>query len=153
MAEKRKAESTLCVKIDAKTVAKIELFPASQWQESTQAGAAFAGRYRLRINRRWHDTPEGGPLYLDMHQIMALAATCAAGGALPDLEPAPDLPRHTRVSVPNGRYLAGKAQYDGTRTGTEPLRGHDGRWYVSVLLYGKGNVMVPVDTLLIHRGK
>ena len=147
MAEKRKSIQTICVKINAKKLFKIEMFPAEQWQESAQAGAACAGRYRLRINRRWHDLPEGGPAYLDITQAYALAATLAVGES-PVMDPAPDLPRGTPVSAPNGRTLAGVVMRDVTRTITEPIRAYDGRWYAGVTIIGKGCVMMPVNELI-----
>ena len=116
MAEKRKFESVICVKIGAKTAFKIELFPAVQWSESAQE------RYRLRINRRWHDGSDGGHMYLDYAQVATLAATLAAGQDI-SLPPAPDIPRGTSVSVLNGRIVCGVAQRDVTRTVTPPIRG------------------------------
>ena len=146
MAEKRKFESVICVKIGAKTSFKIELFPAEQWVESAQ------GRYRLRINRRWHDGADGKPAYLDMVQVAALVGSLAKGGDL-ELPQKPDLPAKTRVSAPNGNIIGGKMQYDGCWTSTEPILGYDGVWYVVVFLYGKGDVLMPVHDLIIHKAR
>lgn len=148
MAEKRTFSSSVCVKSGAKTMFKIEFFPAEQWQESTQAGGELAGRYRLRINRRWHDLPEGGPAFLDVVQIAVLMASLATGTD-PALPAAPDLPRTSVVSVPNGRILAGQTQREVTRTITDPFRAYDGRWHVAVTLYGKGGVIMPVADVII----
>ena len=152
MAEKRKFTASVCVKIDAKTVAKIELSPASEWSKTAQG-------YRLRVNRKYHNGPGGGMLFLQPGEVGEFVAAHACGSDLPELPqapalpPAPDLPRKTRVSVPNGRTLAGEAQYDGSRTETDPLLAHDGLWYVNVVTPTLGSVMVPVDTLIIHRGR
>ena len=141
MAEKRKFALAICVKIDAKTAVKIELFDAVQWSESAQ------GRYRCRVNRRWHDLPDGGHAYLDMRQIMELAVALAQGGNL-HLAPMPRIPYGTAVSLPNGNVVEGVVRRDVTRTMTPPIRGHDGRWYVGVLAWG-GTVLAPVDDLII----
>lgn len=141
MAEHRKFDSVICVKKGAKTVVKIERFPAEQWEKSAQ------GRFRLRINRRWHDGPDGEMVFLDMAQAWELAAKLDAGESV-DLVPAPDLPRGTPVRVPT-RQLDGEQLYEVSRTHTTPMRGHDGRWYVNVTLFDKGSVMVAVDTLKI----
>ncbi len=146
MAEKRKFSSSICVKVNAKTTAKIELFPAEQWAKTAQEITAFAGRFRLRINRRWHDLPEGAMALLDSQQIGILVASLAAGGHLTEPPAAPDLPRGTSVRIPT-RKLAGVQQYEISRTHTEPMRGHDGRFYVNVVLFKEGSIMVPVDTL------
>lgn len=146
MAEKRIFTRTLCAKTGAKTVAKIEMFPAEQWAESAQEAAALAGRFRLRVNRRWLDLPEGGMAFLDARQIGMQAAALALG-EIPALEAAPDLPRGSAVSAPTGRMIYGECETNGTRTVTEPIRGYDGRWYVAVLLWGKGTVFARVDEL------
>ena len=149
MAEKRKADRTICVKIGAKVRFKIELFPAAQWAESAQLPGE---RFRLRINRRWHDEPDGGILFLDMIQVSALVGMIAGGEKLALPSP-PELPTGTRVSVPNGKVLAGQPLYEGSRTHTAPMRGHDGRFYVNVTTFTTGSIMIAVDDLIIHRGK
>ena len=148
MADKRKADRTICVKIGAKVRFKIELFPALQWSESAQLPGE---RFRLRINRRWHDGPEGEILFLDMAQVAILVGTLANGEAIV-LPPKPDLPRGAPVKAPC-RVLAGEPLYELTRTGTEPILGHDGRWYVEIYLFGKGGRFVPVDDLIVQRGR
>lgn len=142
MAEKRKFESMICVKIGAKISFKIELFPAEQWAESAQ------GRYRLRVNRRWHNGPDGAPVYLDMVQIAALVGALAQGGDL-TLDPVPDIPRGSSVSVPNGRTWGGVVWRDVTRTVTPVIRAHDGRWYVGVIMIDQGTIFIPVADLII----
>lgn len=142
MAEKRKFDLVICVKINAKAAFKIELFDASQWSESAQ------GRYRLRINRRWHNAPDGKHIYLDMVQVVALVGSLAQGKGL-SLDPAPNIPRGTPVSVANGGSHCGIAWRDVTHTATPTIQGYDGRWYVGVVVYGQGCVFVPVSDLII----
>ncbi len=143
MAEIRKFETVICVKNGAKTAFRIELFCAEQWANSAQ------GRYRCRVNRRWRNGSDGKPAYLDLPQIGELVAELAGGDAAPTLEPPPDLPRGSRVSAPNGNVVNGQALYDLTQTVSDPIRAHDGRWYVLVLIWERGHVFVPVDTLQI----
>ena len=143
MAEKRKFESVICVKIGAKTAFKIELFPAEQWQESAQ------GRYRLRINRCWHDLPGGGPCYLDMMQVLGMLGELLQGRPL-ELPARPHLPCKSRVSVPNGRFLDGQPLYDSSWTYTEPILDYSGQWVVAVFIYGQGTVVMPVDSLIVR---
>ena len=145
MAEKRKSDRSICVKIGAKVRFKIEFFDAAQWPELTQPDSE---RFRLRINRRWHDGPDGEMLFLDMVQVAALVGMLTSGENL-SLPPKPDLPRGAPVKAPC-RVLAGETMYELTRTGTEPILGHDGRWYVDIFLFGKGGRFVPVDDLIIQ---
>lgn len=141
MAEKRNFCSVICVKTSAKSTVKIELFPSEQWEDGE------TGRYRLRIDRKWHDHPDGGNAYLDLVQIGTLAASLAVG--MPQaLAPEPDLPSGSSVSVPNGRILCGQVQRDVTRTTTPPILAYDGRWYAGVLMWRRGTVMKPVDELI-----
>ena len=144
MAEKRKFETVICVKNGAKTLFKLELFPAEQWEKSAQ------GRYRCRINRRWHDLVEGGAAYLDMQQVGGLVATLAGSGAMPLPAPAPDLPRSSRVSVPNGNVIGGQIMYDRAQTVSDPILGYDGRWFVQVYTWDQGHMFVPVNDLTIN---
>ena len=142
MAEKRKFDFSICVKIDAKTAFKVELFDAAQWQKAEQ------GRYRCRVSGRWHDLPDGKPAYLDMRQALELVEALTRGGDL-RLDPEPDIPIATAVSVPNGEVIGGVVMRDITRVTTPPVRGYDGRWYVGVLLYGRGTVIFPTTDLII----
>ncbi len=144
MAEKRKFERVICVKSDAKTAYKIELFCATQWSKSAQ------GRYRLRINRRWHNAHDGAPVYLDMAQVGALVAGMAGGKILSAPPGAPNLPRSSSVSVPNGNVIGGQVMYDLVHTLSDPIRAHDGRWYVLVQVWGRGPRFAAVDTLVIR---
>ena len=144
MAEKRKFETVICVKNGARTTFKLELFPAGQWEKSAQ------GRFRCRINRRWHDLAEGGPAYLDMQQVGGLVATLAKSGKVPLPAPAPDLPRSSRVSVPNGHVVGGQVMYDGALTTSDVILGYDGRWYVQVLSLDRGHTFVLVNDLIIN---
>ena len=145
MAEHRRPTESICVKTSAKTAFKIELFPAEQWQKSAQ------GRFRLRVNRRWIDSPEGVPMYMDRAQIGTFVSKLGDKQTLSTVPPKPDLPPKTRVNVPNGKALAGVKLYDISWTITEPFLGYDGRWYVCANLYGVGGAMVPVDEIILKK--
>ena len=87
-------------------------------------------------------------MYLDMVQIAALVGALAQGGDL-TLAPPPDIPHGTSVSAPNGRAWGGVVWRDVTRTVTPVIRGHDGQWYVGVMILGQGTVFAPVADLII----
>lgn len=143
--DNRKFCATICVK-SGTTRARLELADAARH-------GGPAGRYRVRIDRRWHDQPEGADAWLDPTGVGTLVAELLSGAGLPDaVPPRPDLPRGTRVSAPNGREVGGLPMRDGTRTATEPVLGYDGRWLVGVILCGRGVVMVPVDDLVVRDG-
>ena len=139
MAEKRQFTHSICVKIGAKTVAKIECFPAEQWQGKI-------GSFRLRCNRRWMDAPDGQPLYLEPARIGDMVASTAFGSAQPC--PRPLLRRGDWVRVPTN-VLAGQPLYQKSRALTEPIQGVDGQWYVAVSVFGQGIFMAPVQSLVI----
>jgi hypothetical protein len=149
MADPRKPDFVICVKNSAKTAYKIECFSAALWPKSAQEKP---GTFRVRLNRRWLDD-NGDMAFVSYAQLAMTVAVLVHGGPLPQDAPAPELPRGTRVSVPNGRVIDGKVMYDGSRTYTDPLRGYDGRWYVNVVTPTLGNAMVAVDTLKIHEGR
>lgn len=144
MAEKRNSCMAFCVKNGA-TSHKVELFASHQWQ------GAPAGRYRLRVNRRWMDGPDGAHLYLAPEQLGD--ALLRLAGLLPEQDDtAPALRRGTRVSVPNGRSIGPIPLRDVTHVMTEaPLRGFDGLWYVGVQIMGRGVVMVPAGEVRMKR--
>jgi hypothetical protein len=146
MAEKRKHSSSICVKIDAKTLFKIELFPAEQWAETAQAPETPAERFRLRINRRWHDVPGGGHVYLDAAQIAALAASLAAGQETA-IAPEPDIPHG--ASVYFTYEYRGETRAARGRTGTTPIRGHDGQVYIGVHAPKAGFLFLPVENFTV----
>ncbi|MDL2266789.1 hypothetical protein LJC46_02225 [Desulfovibrio sp. OttesenSCG-928-G15] len=155
MADHRKPEYTICVKNGAKKAVKIEVFSAAEWAKTAQEKAALSGLYRLRINRRWHNAPDGGRLYLALAHTSDLLLSRLTGVEGPILPQQPDLPRGSRVSAPNGRTLAGQVMRDVTWTETDPVRGFDARWYVGVRVIGKGIVMMPADdvTLITEQDK
>lgn len=73
---------------------KIELSPAENH-------GGPAGRFRVRVNRRWYDRVDGRHMYLSPSDAVALAAEFAAGGEITPVA-VPDLPVKARVKVPRG---------------------------------------------------
>lgn len=73
---------------------KIELSPAENH-------GGPAGRFRVRLDRRWYDLGEDQKLFLCPDEVAALAAEFAAGGEISPVS-VPDLPIKTRVRVPRG---------------------------------------------------
>lgn len=144
--DNRKFCATICVK-SGTTRARLELADAARH-------GGPAGRYRVRIDRRWHDQPDGADAWLDPTDVGTLVAALLAGSSVPDaVPPRPDLPRGTRVSAPNGRESGGLPMRDSTRTATEPVLGYDGQWMVGVILCGHGVVLVPVEELTVYEGR
>ena len=98
-----------------------------------EAYGGSAGCYRVRVDRVWHDL-DGKPAFLTSAQIVNMAVMMTLGNFEP--EPLPDIPRGTRVSETGW-------------TMTEPIRAQDGLAYVGVSVYGRGVVMLPVNSLSI----
>lgn len=121
---------------------KIELSPAEQH-------GGPEGQFRVRVNRRWFDAPDGSYLYFNEFGLAHLAARLAFGA---ESEPpaAPDIAAKTRVSV--------RAETEGIErhlcgwTLTPPVLALDGRWMIAVNLYD-GPAFVPVaDIVGVYRG-
>lgn len=116
--------------------AKIELAPAENH-------GGPAGRFRVRLDRRWYDL-EDRKLFLCADEVAALAAECAAGGKIAPVA-VPDLPVKARVKVPRG--IPGASPYWSGYVASAPIRADDGRWWVAVVVYG-GVEMHAADTLV-----
>jgi hypothetical protein len=134
MAECRKFTHAICVKTDAKTEAKFELFPAEQW-------GGPAGCYRVRRNRSWLNTDQGTHLFMPLRVLGEVIVGAVAGEEIELTEPC--LPKGSLVRV--RRDPDDPCSYQRVHTKTEPWRGWDGNWYVQVRLYGRGDVMVTTD--------
>ena len=116
--------------------AKIELSPAENH-------GGPAGRFRVRLDRRWYDL-EDRKLFLCADEVAALAAEFAAGGKIAPAA-VPDLPVKARVKVPRG--IPGASPYWSGYVASAPIRADDGRWWVAVVIYG-GVEMHAADTLV-----
>ena len=106
--------------------AKIELSPAENH-------GGPAGRFRVRLDRRWYDLDDR-KLFLCPGEVAALAAEFAAGGEIT-----------TRVKVPRG--VPGASPVWTGYVASAPIRAADGLWYVAVMVYG-GVELHPVDNLV-----
>jgi hypothetical protein len=148
MADKRKAEYTILLKKQSKTALKIDVFDADLWREGRK------GLFRARLNGRWHTDPGQRvsfktPLGIGRYFSKQLVRTLKGE----DLESrVPDIPEGTSVRAFNGTVLDGQRQYDVTRTAMAPFRGYDGRWFVPVIMLGKGLVMLPVEDVEVRHG-
>lgn len=108
-----------------------------------------AGCYRVRVDRVWHDL-DGKPAFLTPAQIVNMAVIMTLGDFVP--EPLPDIPRGTRVSVrtaPADGDVPERREIGWTMTA--PIRAQDGRVHVGVSVYGRGVVMLPVNSLELFR--
>ena len=136
MKDNRHFIGSICVRIGTERT-KLELSPAS----IHGGGDGF----RVRVNRRWLNAPEGGPLFVGPDRLGQLVADVALGG-MPSSEPEPDLPVKTRVSI--RRETDGIVWHDGAWTVSPPIRGYDGRWYVAVTTAHRGIGFVPVSSVI-----
>lgn len=107
------------------------------------------GLYRVRIDRRWYNSPDGEPLFFDSVRLMELIRTVAFG-VLEEPAPAPNIPPKARVSV--WSVVDGEKRYECGWTVTPPIRAFDGRWVIAVMLAGK-TVFMPVENIIYHEGK
>jgi hypothetical protein len=142
--DKREFCGSISVRIDT-TRRKLELSPAEKY-------GGEEGLYRVRIGRRWIDTPEGKPLFFDRARLADLIAAHAFGEAVSVLPGgAPDLPRNTRVTVKF--WHRGEPMLEGVFTSSPPWRGFDGRFYVWVMTYTAGFIAVPVEDVEAHHAR
>lgn len=123
------------------TRSKLELSPA-------ELHGGEEGLFRVRMKRRWLDSPEGKPLFFDKVRLAELIAGhvfADAVGTLPAT--APDIPRNTRVSVKF--WHKDMPHHEGVFTSSPPYRGFDGRFYVWVMTYAAGFIAVPVEDVTV----
>lgn len=149
MAEKRKKSMSILLLTSRKTEAKIDLFPASEWPD---APGVAPGLYRVRIDRKWVGFNGEKYSFMTLGAVMdhvELASMQVLGCSVAESGPLrPDITIGTPVRVRAGS-VAGEPVWDLTRAATEPIQGIDGRWYVGVVMIGKGTEMVAVDTLRV----
>ena len=106
------------------------------------------GLFRVRLKRRWIDTPEGKPLFFDRARLGDFIAAHAFGEAVSEAPAkAPDIPRGSRVTVKY--WLRGDPHWEGTRTDTPPFRGYDGRFYIGLYTVDAGFMFAPVEDITI----
>ena len=151
MAEHRKFCTSICVKniatsaeYNAKLTTKIEIFPAEQWEDGQE------GTVRVRVNRSWAIVDRKKYLTpAELAQFVSRFTPYPVDQEEEAVSSCPYIPRGTIVSALNGREQLGMPLREQTRTATHPpILGHDGHWYVGVLLHGKGIDMAPVDSLI-----
>lgn len=119
---------------------KIELSPAP-------LHGGPEGQFRVRVNRRWMDAPEGGHLFFTEAGLAHLAARLAFGSD-PESSTMPVIPPKTRVSVVIDED--GATRHEQGFTLAPPMQALDGRVYVALFCYSLGAVMHPVDALIIR---
>lgn len=143
MSEKRKKSGTLLLKFRGKTT-KIELFPASQWEE----GSALPHALRLRVDGKWQESPDGpGPLFLGPDALAEYLKRSIYGTN--PTPPRPPIYPGTPISVLNGRTMNGTPMRDRTRARDYPTLGTDGRWYVLAACMACAPRLFPCDEVVI----
>lgn len=125
--------ASFSVRIDTRRV-RFELAPAPEY-------GGPEGTFRVRVDRRWHDSPDGEPWFFDRAQLAGLVAG-ATLGVLPEPAPMPEIPVRSRVTVRQVRD--GEPCHEGGWTVSPPVLAASGRWVVAVNL-ADGTAFVPVD--------
>lgn len=134
--DKRKFIATFSVRIDTRRT-RIEV-------SEGQIHGGPEGSFRVRIDRRWHDGPDGSPIFLDRGRLVDLVVGLALGN-MPEPAQDPRIPRGTRVSV---RFEKGGVnRVEGGFTAAPAVLAHDGRWVVPVTMYG-GTRYIPVQDIV-----
>lgn len=138
--DKRKFEASFSVKVDTKRV-RFELSPA------TLHGGS-AGAYRIRIDRRWYDSPEGDALFLTREHIARLLVDASLNA----LEPLPPLPSDFRKYTRCGVTFMDKGEEVSARciVLSPPIRGFDGQYYVFVQAAGYGRFFAATDNITVR---
>jgi hypothetical protein len=140
--DKRDFIGSVSVRIEG-TRRKLELSPAERY-------GGEEGLYRVRLGRRWIDTPEGKPLFFDRVRLADLIAAHVFAEAVAVLpETAPDIPRNSRVSVKF--WHRGDPHHEGVFTSSPPWRGFDGRFYIWCMTYTAGWIAAPVEDITVVR--
>jgi hypothetical protein len=140
MVDKRKFSGSFSVRIDTRR-ARFELSPA-------EIHGGPEGSFRVRIDRKWYDGPDGKPLFFDRSRLADLVVGAALEG-LPEPATQPGIQRGDRVSV---RFeKGGVRRVEGGFVAAAPILGHDGRWWVPVTMYG-GTRYVPADDIIAKEG-
>lgn len=130
MSEKRKKISSFCLRNGATTI-RVGLYEADQWED----GEPYC--YRVNIDGRWHDAPDGSRLWLDVEEVGVLVSNLMLYGSElpppPALPPKPVVHKGQPVSLPCGPFTA-KGEPLGREVGRisseDVLLGYDGQWYV-----------------------
>ena len=105
------------------------------------------GMYRVRVNRRWHDGPDGGPLFFDVPRLLRFIQS----GMLEDqpvTPSAPVCPVFARVSVRLSRH--NMPYYVCGHVAAPPVRVYDGRWLVPVAIAGERTDYYTPDRVILH---
>lgn len=107
-----------------------------------------AGLYRVRVNRRWYDGPDGEPMFLSREGIAQLLVDISLQ-VLEPLPPAPeDFRKYKRCSV---RLQRGSSEYTTQCiVWSAPIRAFDGQFYVLVSVYGVGRIFVPASNIIVR---
>ena len=130
MSEKRKKISSFCLRNGATTI-RVGLYEADQWEDGEPCC------YRVNIDGRWHDAPDGSRLWLDVEEVGVLVSNLMLYGSElpppPALPPKPVVHKGQPVSLPCGPFTA-KGEPLGREVGRisseDVLLGYDGQWYV-----------------------
>lgn len=140
MSDKRKFEASFSVRMGTQRV-RFELSPAT-------IHGGSAGAYRVRIDRRWYDSPEGDALFLTREHIARLLVDTS----LDTLEPLPPVPPDFRNYTRCGVTFMDKGEEVSARciVLSPPIRSFDGQYYVFVQAAGYGRFFAPTNNITVR---
>lgn len=117
---------------------KLELSPAE-----THGGEP--GLFRVRIDRRWLDTPEGDLLLFDRSALTEFILSQVLDEVKQLPATPPELPIKSRVSILY--WHDDEPRRESNWTSTPPIRGYDGNFYVGVMTAVAGFMFIPVENV------
>lgn len=139
MSDKRKFATSFSVKVGTQRT-RVELSEAPVY-------GGPEGLYRVRINRRWHDCPDGSPRFMDRATIAALVVDMS----LSELAPLPPCPAYHPKARASVRYTEhGIERCEQATLKSQPVRLYDGKIYVCVHTYEKGTWFAPWEDIIIR---
>lgn len=139
--DNRLFSATVSARIGSRRV-RLELSPAPLY-------GGQEGFYRVRVDRRWHDTADGKPMFMSADDVAAFIGHAVFEGD-PSPKPAPAIPVGSRVTA--RLWNDAEPEFLGTWTLSPPVLTHDGRWHVLVSTIRQGPIFVPCDDITV-RGK
>ena len=141
----KKKSLSIMLATSRKTDLKIDLFESKNWHHAAGSGP---GKYRIMVDGKWIGLAHDQYTFFTLDGITKYAKTliaAALGCDLPAPKP-PDIKDGGRVRIKSGE-VGGMPIYDKTFACGNPIQGISGRWFIGVIVVGRGMQMVAVDEL------
>ena len=137
--DNRRFSATVSARVGSRRV-RLELSPAPLY-------GCPEGFYRVRIDRRWHNTADGRALFMSADDVTAFLGRAVFDG-VPSLLPAPFIPVGSRVTA--RLWNDTEPEFLGTWTLSPPILAHDGVWKVLVRTIDRGLAFIPCDDIIVR---